>query len=700
MSSSVAWVRRHAPGLSLLGLLALTWLVYWPGRTGAFLFDDYSNLAPLADYGPIHQMWKAVAFITSGFAGPTGRPLALASFLLDARDWPASPLAFKLTNVALHLLCGALLAGLLTTLSRGLGAQPRRAAWIGVLAAGLWMLDPFWVSTTLYVVQRMAMLSALFTFAALWGYARGRELLLQGRLRRGYALASLSIGLGTVAATLSKENGALLPMLAWVLEALVLEPAGTGREVPGFVAWRRLFLALPSLVLAAYLLSYLPAVWTGATGGRAFTPGQRLLTESRVMWEYLRDIWQGRVHDGGLFHDDQILSTGWLHPWTTLPAVLGLLGLGVAAWRACASRRPALVTAGAALLFFYTGHLVESTWIQLELVFEHRNYLPAALMFWPVAWLVVPRRRPVVPRPLCRPSRRWLGIAVLSWLALFSVQTERRATAWGAPFQQALSWAREHPHSARAQSYLANFWSRVGNDAEAARLLDAALSRHPDDLVLLVNRAGVACRQGDAAPGLRAALLRATAAAPLGNHVVQYQVDRLVDGLSGCRAFGPDFVADLLVAGLRSPQAGLPSVRRDLLHAQSSRALAHGDARTAYELDLQALRLPGLPPGMRLRLAAELGSAGHPRLALRLLDAVPASRDRIHGWNMAALHQRWLNHVGFLRQSEAHLRDVLQRQVARVDTPDRASTKHISGASRAAAPAKGEDRPWTARPKP
>ena len=693
----IARLRRHAPGLCLAGLLALTWLAYWPGRTGGFLFDDYSNLAALGNYGPIHQWWKAVAFITSGFAGPTGRPLALASFLLDARDWPAAPLAFKLTNVALHMLCGAVLAGLLAALSRALGAQARRAAWIGVLAAGLWLLDPFWVSTTLYVVQRMAMLAALFVFAGLWGYVRAREWLLRGQLRRGYLLASASIGLGTLAATLSKENGALLPLLAWVLELLVLDREHSSRGIRGFALWRSLFLALPALVLLAYLLSYLPGVWTGASAGRAFTPGQRLLTEARVVWEYLRDIWLPRAHDGGLFHDDELISTGLLHPWTTLPAVFGLLALGFAAWRACRAREPALIAAGAAVLFFFAGHLVESTWIQLELVFEHRNYLPAGLMFWPLAWLAVPERGRDPTRPLCRPSRRWLTIAAVAWLALFAAQTARRSAEWGEPFQQALTWAREHPDSPRAQSYLSNFWSRTGNDAEAARLLDGELRLHPHNLVLLINRAGVACREGDAPPGLRAALLRAAGAAPLGNHVVQYQVDRLVNGLQGCQAFGPGFTADLLRAALGSPQASLPSVRRDLLGAQARLALAHGDARTAYALDLQALRLPGLPPGARLRLAAELGGSGHPAMALRLLDAVPPPLDHIHGWSMAALNQRWIRHVGFVRQSEAHMRAVLQRQVAAraaaASSPRAAGgTLAPAGATRPAKPAP-EDRP-------
>lgn len=668
-TSSAGWqaIRRLGPPIALAALLMAAWLAYWPGRTGAFLFDDFSNLAPLGDYGRIDAWWKVVAFLTSGFAGPTGRPLALATFLLDARNWPASAEAFKLTNVALHLLNGALLAGLCAALARALGLARRPAAWAGVLAAGLWLLDPFWVSTTLYVVQRMAMLAATFTFAGLWGYAHGRALLAQGRRRSGYAWMSVSLTLGTLLATLSKENGALLPLLAWVLEALVFDRAGKAREQGGplLLWWRRVFIVLPALLVLGYLATFLPGLWTGAAAGRDFTPLQRLLTESRIVWTYLGDIWLARTHDGGLFHDDIAISTGLLHPWSTLFAVLGILGLaGFAAWSRRA-RGPVWAAAGVAVAFYLAGQVMESTWLQLELAFEHRNYLPAGLMFLPLAIALV---RAAAPRQAnaraAIPIGRWPVWLAAGLLALTALQTARRADVWGKPFQQALVWAHEHPDSPRAQGYLANFWSQTGNDAEAARLLDAALRRHPRSLILLINRAGVACAQGEAPAGLRAALLQAAGHARLADNVTQYQFGRLLDGMGSCAVFGPDFDLRLIDTALRNPQAQGTVVQRDLIHRLALRALAHGQARQAYALDLQALRLPGLPVGARLRFAVELASAHHPQRALDLLNAVPSPLAHIQGWSMAALHQRWLRHVGFYQDSEAHLRRVLAREIA------------------------------------
>ncbi len=671
-------LRRMRPLLALGALLIVGWLAYWPGRTGPFLFDDFSNLAPLGDYGQIDTWWKAVAFLTSGFAGPTGRPLALATFLLDARNWPAAPEAFKLTNVAIHLLNGALLAGLCAALARALGLARRPAAWAGVLAAGLWLLDPFWVSTTLYVVQRMAMLAATFVFAGLWGYAHGRALLAQGRRRSAYAWMSVSLALGTLLAVLSKENGALLPLLAWVLEALVFDRQHTAVAQGGraFLAWRWVFVRLPALVVLGYLATFLPGLWTGAMAGRDFTPLQRLLTECRIVWTYLGDIWLARTHDGGLFHDDIVLSTGLLQPLSTLFAVFGILALIVFAAMSRWARHPVVAAAGVAVGFYLAGQVMESTWLQLELAFEHRNYLPAGLMFLPLAIALVNGLNGVRPGLVAQasgldqtpPRRRWAVWFAVALLALLALQTARRADVWGKPFQQALVWAREHPDSPRAQGYLANFWSNTGNTPEAARLLDAALRQHPRSLILLINRAGVACALGEAPAGLRARLLHAARTADLADNVTQYQFGKLLDGLGTCSALGADFGQDLIAAALANPHADQTAVQRDLLHRKALAALSAGHAQAAYALDLQALRLPDLPVGARLRFAVELASAGHQQEALDLLNAVPSPLAHLHGWSMPALHQRWLRHVGFYQDSEAHLRKVLMREIAEKST--------------------------------
>ena len=118
-------LRRHwlavAAGLTALAaILLFTWWAYRPGLTGDFLFDDFGNLPVLGATGPVTHWVTFWRYITSGAADPTGRPLPLLTFLIDAHNWPANPYRFKVTNVILHLINGALLAWVLWWLGKAL----------------------------------------------------------------------------------------------------------------------------------------------------------------------------------------------------------------------------------------------------------------------------------------------------------------------------------------------------------------------------------------------------------------------------------------------------------------------------------------------------------------------------------------------------------------------------------------------------
>src|SRR5678815_3737500 len=101
--------RWALPAAASFILLLLAW-AYWPGLAGPFLFDDYGNLDVLGAYGHIRTWPDFLYYLPSGNADPTGRPIALLSFLLDAHSWPADPWPFKRTNLVLHLFNAALLA--------------------------------------------------------------------------------------------------------------------------------------------------------------------------------------------------------------------------------------------------------------------------------------------------------------------------------------------------------------------------------------------------------------------------------------------------------------------------------------------------------------------------------------------------------------------------------------------------------------
>ena len=148
---------------------------------------------------------------------------------------------------------------------------------------------------------------------------------------------------------------------------------------------RRIVLIAPSLVLGLYLGKVAFDGFTnGLEGSRPWTLGERLLTEAHVLATYLDLLWLPQPFTTGLFNDAFPISHGLLSPTATLLGLILICALIASAWRLRRSH-PAFACA---ILFFFAGHLMESSVIPLELYYEHRNYLPALLLFWPLAlWI-------------------------------------------------------------------------------------------------------------------------------------------------------------------------------------------------------------------------------------------------------------------------------------------------------------------------
>src|SRR5690625_4600415 len=270
------------PALMFAAVLVFAWWAYGLGTTGGWHFDDRANLSGLEQ---IEDLTSGLIFSTSGIAGPLKRPVALASFALQAQSWPDHPENLLRVNVYIHLLNGVLvfwLAGLLAGLATNKTEQGRRWGFALAVAAA-WVLSPFLASASLMAVQRMTLLAATFMFAGLGGYLLGRRRM-ANRPRSGLLLALFSLGAGTLLAAFAKENGALLPTLVLLCEIFVTRRGKTALPpLPRPVF--HLLLTLPTLFILGYL------TWRGITGAgygnRHFDVGQRLLTQSRVVVDYI-----------------------------------------------------------------------------------------------------------------------------------------------------------------------------------------------------------------------------------------------------------------------------------------------------------------------------------------------------------------------------------------------------------------------------
>ncbi|MEQ9022667.1 MAG: tetratricopeptide repeat protein, partial [Pseudomonadales bacterium] len=260
----------------MVALLLVTFAVYSPGLSGPYLLDDIPNLQTIGDIGVVSSRENLSQYVFGNISGPLGRPVSMASFLLDAQDWPANPANFKYTNLMLHLLCGVLLfhLGMLLFGFCLPGQQRNQAPILATLLAGLWLLHPLNLSTTLYIVQRMTQLMTLFSLAALLCFCSGRMLLARTRIR-GYILICASLFPFGLLAVLSKENGALLLMLIVALEVTVFRKLATE---PLFKWWLRLAVIIPIFLVLGYLAYTLPdSLLRFET--RPFSLAERLMTE-------------------------------------------------------------------------------------------------------------------------------------------------------------------------------------------------------------------------------------------------------------------------------------------------------------------------------------------------------------------------------------------------------------------------------------
>ncbi|MGH8146218.1 MAG: tetratricopeptide repeat protein [Rhodanobacteraceae bacterium] len=690
--------RNWLPWLLLAIAVIATAAVYWPGLTGGWVFDDYPNIVDNAAIHITPGHSTLVAWVNAALSSPASflhRPLASITFALNWYAGGGDPWPFKLTNVLIHLLNGVLLFCVLRELLR-LRAWMRNAPTLDdpaatrlalVVTAG-WLLLPINLMAVLYVVQRMESLCQVFVLGGLWAYLVGRRQMLTADTLaqevRGFSLATLGIVLGTVLGLTSKETAVLLPVFAFLVEAIVLRfrqtdtdirtalrttsssratrsippalradplpaeggnthlppPEGSNTLLPpsegraerserarsargdgssgasGNRTDKRVWvlftitLFIPAVLGFAWLLrgALRPSSWTG----RSFTLGQRLLTEPRVLVDYLHWTLFPNPEVLSLYHDEVVKSTGLLTPWTTLGAMLLLAALIVVAVL-LRNRRP-LVSLG--IGWFFAAQLLTATIVPLELVYEQRMYFASIGVLLAAGTLLLGLRKSI-RLPLLR------GFLVAVALLWFGSATYLRSVEWSNPLRLAVAEANRHPASPRA-TY------------EAGRLLLIASNYQPSPLL---KEAWKYLRRAAAIPGSSALADQAmimiadhhrqgddTAYWHSMIHKLRSQPTRQEDisgliSLSNCHASG---ICIFDVSWLeRAYQAALsrphPIARLDGAYADFQRDQLHNDVLATKYL---ALAVAGDPhePAYRVDLAALYAKQGKTERALEQID--------------------------------------------------------------------------------
>lgn len=604
-------IRR--PLLLGLALLACA-ILYWPSLSGPFLFDDFPNLAALDSIRGVHG-WRDLGIYLSQPRDFPGRPLAMLSFLPQAGAWPGNPFPFKLVNLLIHLGCGVLVFLLVRILARATLDTPRAgiADVAGVIAAAAWLLDPIQLSGVALAVQRMTLLMALFVLLGLLAYLRA---LLRSDLPAQHRAAWMIVGLWVCMglAVLCKENGILLPVYALVLDATVLR--GAVSRLPRALAILRRVLIWPVCVFVLGYLVYQGWAGWGHAGIRDYTVGERLLTEPRILWDYLNRMFFPRFGAAyGLYQDGYVVSRSLGMPWSTLPALLGV-GAALLLGFAARKRWPLLALA---ILWYLAGQSIESSTIMLELYFEHRNYVPSIGIFAAAAIAIA--------RIDSARARAWTLFASVLWLVASSITTGLSARAYQSEARLTAIWSTQQPDSIRAQTMLANHWLQSGQPEAARAVVEAAQRINPRNPALAEMHLYLDCMIGTASEQEVDDLADLLRMAPWYRTGHEYMEQLRLMARSGqCSALTPARWRTLVQALLENPAYARNGISAGFLHYQLAQdGLSEGNLDTVIHELGEAYRFD--PDANLPRLQAQyLASAGLFDDAIRILQNTDYTR--------------------------------------------------------------------------
>jgi hypothetical protein len=441
--------------LLLLLLLAVPVIAAYANSLSVpFYFDDSIAITLNPRIRLTEINWDAI----TGF-GLKQRPVAFFSYALNYYFHQYDPAGYHIVNICVHLLAGFFLFFLVREAVSL--AAPRKekssAAAIAFWATLIWLVNPLLTSAVTYVVQRMTSLAAMFYVLALLLYVKGR---LAAGIRRwvcyGSTLLVWLLALG------SKQIAIPLPFFIILYEWCFFQKFRTDwltRNLKYVVLAMLAFIALAFIFLGSSPLDF---YWS-AYDRWDYTPGQRFLTEFRVLARYL-SLLVFPYPDRLVFDYNYPLSSGLLDPPTTLLSMASVFALLAAA--VYAARKQPLFSF--AVFWFFGNLFLESVW-PTSIIFEHKTYLPSMFFFVPLCgWAVQ--------------AVGWkrFSAAGLVVVTLFSFWTYQRNILWQDPVALWRDSVDKYPGKARSYSGLGDALFKQGRYEEAIPCFQEAIRLEPE----------------------------------------------------------------------------------------------------------------------------------------------------------------------------------------------------------------------------
>ncbi len=456
--------RNNTESLSIIficfALFASTLTAYWNSFNAPFVFDDLATI----------QRNTQVRFGEFGWNLISPRSVLYKTFTFNYLLTGQEVWSYHLINFILHFLNGLLIFVIATRVFRSLSRRPLPegegiSRIYAALAAAFFLVHPVQTESVTYISSRSELLS---TFFYLIGFL---TFVLWPKDRVGF-YCSLAVGIAYFFGLGSKEPVVTLPAAIFLYDYLFLSHAEF-RLV--FSRWRFYLIYLAG---ASAAVVYLLIRLRGTVGG--MSSWQYFLTETRVLVRYIQlmffPVGLNLDHDfrlsSSIFEPSVLASTGLL-------VALLLFGWWL--------RRKRPVFAFSIFWFFITMSPTSSVVPIIDVIFEHRLYLPmvgVAFSFPFLVEFVYTRLRWTVPRF----SAVLACSAVI--LAALVAGTLMRNYVWSDEVRLFTDVVAKSPHKERPYNNLAWAYFKRAEYDRAIAVLQQAFDKMPENNAELSDTLG------------------------------------------------------------------------------------------------------------------------------------------------------------------------------------------------------------------
>jgi len=461
---------------------AIIALAYYFGISTTLYYDD---VRPIENLASVNDFSTTLNYIFTEKSGPLGRPISMLSFAAGQFLFPNNINMILALNIGIHLLNAILVFALVSTLLRLLktGSQwievtKQDVRIVAIFTAALWVVLPIHVATVMVPIQRMAELSTLFILAGVYVYLKGLYLQVNSEQTKGFGYQIASIVIFTPLAVLSKENGALLPVLLLVLELTLLA------KIDVISKYRKIRVAIGFSVLISILVFLIYTAISSGNDlvGRPFTITERLLVQPFIILNYLSIALLPSIPSINVFHD------GFEAPnfFIQLLAIIIVVTLPIFS----VIKREKYPLFAFAVLWYLATQLLESTSLPLELFYLHRSYTALIGISFVIALVIY---------KYYKKSTKPTVLASLAMLLVYATLLAQTSSTWGQSLYAANTWYQTQPKSERLVEHFSNQLFNKGMLKEASLITFKQAERCESCVVSQIRALMFACLLNDKA---------------------------------------------------------------------------------------------------------------------------------------------------------------------------------------------------------